>query len=61
VAPTWRSAPWYTELLHLCSEVRVEPARRDLFLPGDMGTRTAVGASAWSVSIFRIPRRPLAF
>ena len=32
VAPTWRSAPWYSELLHLCSEVRVEPARRDLFL-----------------------------
>ena len=55
VAPTWRSAGWYQELLELCSDFRVEPARRDLFLPGDKGSRTAVGRAAWSITVFRIP------
>jgi mRNA-degrading endonuclease HigB of HigAB toxin-antitoxin module len=55
VAPTWRSAPWYQDLLELCSEVRVEPARHDLFLPGDRGSRTAVGSPGWSITVFRIP------
>jgi hypothetical protein len=54
VAPTWRSAPWYQELLSLCTDFRVEPARRDLFLPGDKGSRTAVGSASWSVTIFRV-------
>ena len=55
VTPTWRSAPWYQEMLELCADFRVEPARRDLFLPGDKGSRTAVGSAGWSVTVFRIP------
>ena len=55
IAPTWRSVPWYQDLLELCSEFRVEPARDDLFLPGDRGSRTAVGSAGWSITVFRIP------
>ena len=54
VAPTWRSAPWYQDLMSLCSEFRVEPARRDMFLPGDRRRQTAVGRAGWSVTVFRI-------
>ena len=54
VAPTWRSAPWYQEFVSMCTELRVKPARSNLFMPGDRGSRTAVGESGWSVTIFRI-------
>jgi hypothetical protein len=52
VAPTWRSAPWYGELLALCSELRVEPARRDLF-----ERAPAQGPTSWSVTVFKVPLR----
>jgi hypothetical protein len=50
VTPTWRSAPWYGELLGLCSELRVEPARQDLFSRGP-----TQGPASWSVTVFRLP------
>jgi hypothetical protein len=58
IAPTWRSAPWFRELLDLCDEARIEPARHGLFRPGDQGSRRAVGPAGWSVTAFRIPLRP---
>jgi hypothetical protein len=53
VAPTWRSSPWYAQLLGLCSELRVEPARTDTFdKTGALHLRAPT-----SLTFFRIPRR----
>ena len=57
VAPTWRSAPWYGEMLRMCDSFRVEPARRDLFRPGNQGSARGVGSAGWSVTVFRFALR----
>ena len=60
VAPCWRSAPWFQELLEMCDTVRFEPARTDLFRPSAGGRRAEANQPGWNVALFDIPLRPRA-
>ena len=57
VCPVWPSAIWYQQLMQECSEVRIYPPARDLFLPGQVGGK-AVGSPAWHTAVIRVPLRP---
>jgi hypothetical protein len=57
VAPFWPTAPWWTDLMDMCSEFDVLPARADLFLPGQRGNCEPVGKANWRVVVCRVPLR----
>jgi hypothetical protein len=56
LTPTWRSTPWYGELLAMCDSCRIEPARQDLYELGS-GRAQHLGPAAWSVTLFNVPLR----
>ena len=58
VAPYWPDTDWFRELRNMASSTLVLPPRRDLFLPGRLGSTVALEKPNWHVAIFRLPLRP---
>ena len=54
VAPAKPNQLWHRELLSLSSEVRTLPPQESLFFPASQGSRAALAAPRWSVTVFRI-------
>ena len=57
VLPYWTSQYWWPLLTSLADEVVYLQPARDLFLPGDRGSRRAVGRPNWSAVLVRIYER----
>jgi hypothetical protein len=48
VAPVWRAAPWWPVLMHLLTaDPFLLPHRDDTFLPGFLGSQTALQSPRW--------------
>jgi hypothetical protein len=47
VAPRWLSASWWPDLVELSREMLVFDATPDAFLPGHLGSATALGSPHW--------------
>ena len=56
VAPLWKSATWFSPLLRMAVEYEVLQPRHDMFLPGDLGSRQAVGPPPWPVVVALVVR-----
>ena len=58
VAPCWPNAPWFPQLAALSDEIEILLPRRDLFLPGRLGSSEPVGKPGWRVMLCRVKGRP---
>jgi hypothetical protein len=47
IAPLWRSATWWPDLVELAQEMLVFDPSPDAFLPGHLGSATALGNPNW--------------
>lgn len=62
VAPFWRGAPWFRELMSITREFVVLDPAPNLFLPGHLGSVLHLGNPHWRVVLCRVPRRsPMTF
>jgi len=58
VAPLWRSATWWPDLMELSRDMVVFDPSRDAFLPGHLGSDTPLGNPKWQFVAADLGPRP---